>query len=59
MIYYNKNHWRAFTMWLEKEDNQKEIKEWQDHLRKIYPQIHTNPDWLLDKYGHKYRGYGK
>ena len=50
MVLFDRNHWRSFTLWLQKEENQQEIKEWGEHINRIYPQIKEDPDWLIKKY---------
>ena len=50
MIRWDKNQFRSFTLWLQREENQEEIKAWGEHIRKLYPQIETDKDWLIKKY---------
>ena len=37
-------------MWVIEEGNQEEIKQHQEHLKKLYPEMEKDPDWLIKKY---------
>ena len=48
--WYDRNQFTNFSKYLNNPDNAAEIDAWCQHMRRVYPQINEDPDWLLKKY---------